>query len=263
MADRTEAEDAYYAGRKAYSLQSPRGLFSSRDLFRQAIKLDPKLAKAHSLLAYTLVQAWLQGWSGDGALAEAHDEAEQGVTLAPNDPYTNAELGFYLLNTGNFEAAVNRYETAANAQDASNEVKADCAEAEIYAGNLQDGFDRIKGVVDSNPQPEDWHRWNLAWAWFLRGREEEGLNGDREALDELNRMKTSPRDPAYLIDCLLLRAVVQTRLDLGAEAASDLEWFLGRRTDWTVWREQRSVKFQRSADERHWLDGCRAAKLPE
>jgi tetratricopeptide (TPR) repeat protein len=261
MPEKTEAEKAFDAGRQAYSLQAPRLLFESRDWFRKAIELEPTMWRAHSLLAYTLVQAWLQGWSGDDALAEAGEESEQAWTALPGDPYTNAERGFFLLNTGDYDGALTRYRFAAELENASNEVKCDCAEAEIYAGELDAGFDRLQAVVNSNPKPKDWHRWNLAWAWFLKGRQ--FAAGDQEALDELNRIETSPRSPNYHVDCLLLRAVVETRLDRGGDATADLEWFLSRRTDWTLWREQSSVKFKLSEDRAHWLDGCKAAGLPK
>lgn len=79
---------------------------------------------------------------------------------------------------------------------------------------------------------------------------------------ELNRMKLKPEDPDYLVDCLLLRAVVETKLGPAKPADTHIELFLQRRNDWTLWREQRSVKFKRPVDELYWLDGCKAAGLP-
>lgn len=261
MAEKTEAEKAFDAGRQAYSLQAPRLLFESRDWYRKAIEIEPTMWRAHSLLAYTLVQAWLQGWSGGDALTEAGDESELAWNELPGDPFTNAERGFYLLNTGDYDAALARYRFAAELENAPNEIKCDCAEAEIYAGELEAGFSRLQAVVNGNPKPKDWHRWNLAWAWFLRGQQLS--NGDQEALDELNRIETSTRSPSFLVDCLLLRAVIETRLGLDAEAAADMEWFLSRRTDWTLWREASSVKFARPEDAAHWLEGCKEAGLPD
>ena len=106
----------------------------------------------------------------------------------------------------------------------------------------------------------DWYRWDLAWAHYLKGREEAG--GEKDAMAELDRMLLAPKDPGYMVDCVLLRAVVETRLGLADAAKADLDLFLRRRTDWTLWREKRSVRFRRTADELYWLDGCRAAGLP-
>ena len=75
-------------------------------------------------------------------------------------------------------------------------------------------------------------------------------------------MTLKPEDPDYLVDCLLQRALVESKLGLGKQAEAHMELFLQRRNDWTLWREQRSVKFKRPVDELYWLDGCRAAGLP-
>ena len=255
-----EALDVYKAARQAYSLQSPRGLFRSRDLFRRSAELDATFGKSRALLAYTLVQSWLQGWSGDEAMVEAGDLAKEAVRLAPDEPTTNAQLGFYYLNKRHFAAALDYYRRATALPGASDESKVDHAEAEIYAGNIQIGIDIIRAVMKDRPDVPDWHRWDLAWGLYLKGREDSGAT--KEALAELDRMTLKPEDPDYLVDCLLQRALVESKLGLGKQAEAHLELFLQRRNDWTLWREQRSVKFKRPVDELYWLDGCRAAGLP-
>ena len=257
---RDEAVDVYAAARRAYSLQSPRGLFASRDLFRRAVELDASFGKARALLAYTLVQSWLQGWSGEDAMVEAGDLAKEAVRLAPDDPTTNAQLGFYFLNKRHFTAALDSYRRATALPGVSDESKVDHAEAEIYAGNTQIGIDIIRAVMKGRPDAPDWHRWDLAWGLYLKSREDGGAA--KEALAELDRMTLKPEDPDYLVDCLLQRALVESKLGLGKQAEAHLELFLQRRTDWTVWRERHSVKFKRTVDELYWLDGCRAVGLP-
>ena len=257
---RDEAVDVYTAARRAYSLQSPRGLFGSRNLFRRSAEIDASFGKARALLAYTLVQSWLQGWSGEDAMVEAGDLAKEAVRLAPDDPTTNAQLGFYFLNKRHFTAALDYYRRATALPGVSDESKVDHAEAEIYAGNIQIGIDIIRAVMKDRPDVPDWHRWDLAWGLYLKSREDSGAS--KEALSELERMKLKPEDPDYLVDCLLQRAVVEAKLGLAKPAQAHMELFLQRRGDWTLWREQRSVKFQRPVDELYWLDGCRAAGLP-
>jgi tetratricopeptide (TPR) repeat protein len=258
---RNEAEDVYKAARQAYSLQSPRGLFRSRDLFRRSTQLDASFGKPRALLAYTLVQSWLQGWSGEEAVIEAGDLAKEAVRLAPDDPTTIAQLGFYCLNKRHFTAALDCYRRTTALPGASDESKVDHAEAEIYAGNIQAGVDIIRNVMKSRSDVLDWHRWDLAWGLYLKGREDD--DATEQALAELDRMKLKPEDPDYLVDCLLLRAVVETKLGQSKQAGAHIELFLQRRNDWTLWREQRSVKFKQLVDELYWLDGCRAAGLPE
>jgi tetratricopeptide (TPR) repeat protein len=230
-----EALDVYKAARQAYSLQSPRGLFRSRDLFRRSVELDASFGKSRALLAYTLVQSWLQGWSGDEAMVEAGDLAKEAVRLAPDEPTTNAQLGFYYLNKRHFAAALEYYRRATALPGSSDESKVDHAEAEIYAGNIQIGIDIIRAVMKDRSDVPDWHRWDLAWGLYLKGREDSGAT--KEALAELDRMTLKPEDPDYLVDCLLQRALVESKLGLGKQAEAHLELFLQRRNDWTLWRE--------------------------
>ena len=255
------AQDLYKQARAAYSLQSPAELFRSRDLFRQSAEADESFGKPRGLLSYTLVQAWLQGWSGEEALIEAGDLAKAAVRLAPDEPTANAQLAFYYLARRHFAAALDYYRKATSLPNCSDETRVDRAEAEIYAGNLAVGIKLIQEVIEGRKDVPDWHRWDLAWAYMLRGREDGSAS--KLALEELNRIETKTSDPAYLVDCLLLRAVVEARLGWSEQAAEDLGLFLDRRNDWTVERERRSVKFKNPADELYWLDGCRMAGLPE
>ncbi len=257
----SEAVDAYYAARASYSLQSRRELFRSRDLFRRSVGLNPALAKARSLLAYTLVQAWVQGWSGEEELTEAGDLAREALRQAPDDPYANAQMGFFLLYTRHFEGALACYRRATALPEATGEITVDRAEAEIYAGNVDAGIELIRQAMAAKEEIPDWYRWNLAWGFYVKGRTDRSAY--RTALEALDAMRQKPEDQDYPVDCLLFRAVVEKALEMDREADAHLERFLGRRTDWTVWRERQSVRFRNPADELHWLDGCRAAGLPE
>lgn len=260
---KAEAESSYAAGRKAYSLNSPKELFASRDLFRQAIGFAPDWGPPRATLAFTLVQSWLQGWDGELAMDEAGDQAKLGQSLAPDDASCNAHLALYLLNRGEYEAALDLYRQAAAMANASSETRADWAEAEIYAGRIDEGIAILRELVEGKDREKvyDWHRWDLAWGWFLKGREQ-AKGSDDKALDQLNRMQVQVDDPAYMVDCLLLRAVVEARLGMTDQAGDDLARFLARRTDWTLFRERRSVHFRRPQDELWWLDGCKEAGLP-
>ncbi len=75
--------------------------FSSQDnaaaaeYFREAIRREPGMARAHAGLSFTQFQNAYHGFSRERerSAAEAHDYAEQAVALDPLDPFANFTLG--------------------------------------------------------------------------------------------------------------------------------------------------------------------------
>jgi hypothetical protein len=63
--------------------------------------------------------------------------------------------------------------------------------------------------------------------------------------------------------CRLLLAAIHVRMGDGPGAAAAMTEFLRHRREWTVAKERQAGHFLNPADEAHWIDGVRAAGLPE
>ncbi|HTO82792.1 MAG TPA: hypothetical protein VMQ73_11185 [Methylomirabilota bacterium] len=250
------AVDAFLVGQRTYSINTQAELEKSLDSFELATKIDPNAARAWSGIAYNLVQLWLQGWAAKDVLERAEAAAQRAVQLDPNDYFTHSYLGFYYLHTGRPELAVKAYETALDHNDDDRTVFADAAEALIYVGRLEDGLK----LLERARRVPDWHRWDMAWALYLRGRQDSDAYD--AALTELGQLFYKPGDPKYLIDIHLLIAAIHAQKKDYKSAAYYLQRFQQGRPKWTVEDERRSTPFSNPADLDHWIDGVKKAGLP-
>jgi adenylate cyclase len=251
------AVDAFLVGQRTYSINAEEELRKSLDSFELATRIDPNAARAWSGIAYNLVQLYLQGWEEADVLARAEAAALRAVQLDPNDYFTQSYLGFYYLNTDRPELAVKAYETALNLNDDDRTVFADAAEALIYVGRIDDGIEMLKRAR----RVPDWHRWDMAWAHYLKGRQNPTSYDD--ALAELEQLYYQPDDKRYLIDIDLLYAAIYAQKDDSGNAASYLQRFLTRRPNWTAEDERRSTAFSNAEDLAHWIAGITNAGLPD
>jgi TolB-like protein/tetratricopeptide (TPR) repeat protein len=83
-------------------------------LFEQAVRLDPRFARAHAGLSFTRFQDCFMRYGGEpreAALA-ARRHAERGLELDPLDPFANFTMGRSFWLTGEPEAAANWLERA-------------------------------------------------------------------------------------------------------------------------------------------------------
>ena len=83
-------------------------------LFREATALDPGFAAAHAYLAYALWTSVFYGYAEDTAkaAAAARAEAEQAVSLDPNEPVAHFVLGRVHVFTGEVEMAIGEMQNA-------------------------------------------------------------------------------------------------------------------------------------------------------
>jgi adenylate cyclase len=83
-------------------------------LFQEAAVLDPGFAAAHAHLAYALWNSMQYGYAEDAAKAaiSARAEAEQAVSLDPNEPMARFALGRLHIMHGEFEMALGEMQTA-------------------------------------------------------------------------------------------------------------------------------------------------------
>jgi adenylate cyclase len=91
-------------------------LYESRRLLELAVAADPAYARAHTLLSWAYLTAWLQPLDGDyfnpAALDKAYRTARKAVQLDANLPEARAELGYVLNWKLQYDAAIVEFERA-------------------------------------------------------------------------------------------------------------------------------------------------------
>jgi adenylate cyclase len=213
--------EAYFKvleGREQSNRFNIEGNAMARQLFEQAIALDPNYAMAYWRLSAThlhdlmldstksskgslkqaeeLVQKAL---ALDGALAEAHAllgrvylakrqyeqaiaEGERAIAIDPNSPVAQYVLAFSLTRVGKYEEAIALYKKAMRSDPIpSTSLLTLLGNAYILAGQYEDGISTLKKVLRRSPN-NLWAHVGLAMGYSSSGREEEARN---EAIDIL------------------------------------------------------------------------------
>jgi len=257
------AYDAFLTGLHHYSLLSKEKLDSNQDRTDLAIKIDPNCARAWSLSSFNLVQGWLYGYSDESVLPRAEDAAIRAVQLDPGDYFTHAYLGFYYLRTGRFALALTAYETALALNDDDRLVISDAAEAYIYSGDVDTGIT----MLNRARRIPDQQRWNLAWAYYFKGRTDSSYYG--MALAELDQLFYKRGADKYIFDIDLLFAAIHAQKGDASLASDSIAAYRARiskdphRSTWSVADEASSEMFSDPVQKEHWLDGLRKAGLRE
>jgi Flp pilus assembly protein TadD len=98
---RGRGPDPLRAGETAYGRGDTVTAFR---LFTEAVRKDPKAPEPHYYMA--------QIYRVKGRPQEAARELREGLTLAPNDPRLNTELGYLMLDQGRAPQAADRFRAA-------------------------------------------------------------------------------------------------------------------------------------------------------
>ena len=257
------AYDAFLTGLRNYSTLSKEGLDQNQDSTDLAIKIDPNCARAWALSSFNLVQGWLYGYYEKDILLRAEEHAIRAVQLDPGDYFTHSCLGFYYLRTSRFALALTAYETAIALNDDDRLMLSDAAEAYIYAGDLDAGIT----LLNRARRVPDQQRWNLAWAYYFKGRTDP--NYYDQALTELDQLFYKRGADKYIFDIDLLFAAIHAQRSDFDSASSSIKAYRDRissdefRRNWSIADEAESELFSDPEQKAHWLDGLRKAGLRE
>jgi len=213
--------EAYFnvlEGREQSSRFNKDGNAIARQLFEQAIALDPNYAMAYWRLSATHLMDLILGSTKspkgslkqaeelvqkalalDGALCEAHAllgrvylakrhyeqaiaEGERAIAIDPNSPIAQYALAFSLTRVGKYEEAIALYKKAMhNDPIPSPSLLTMLGNAYNLAGRYEDGISTLKKVLSRSPDNLVAHV-GLAIGYSSSGRDEEARNEAIEIL---------------------------------------------------------------------------------
>jgi adenylate cyclase len=163
----------------------------AQDHFRKALELDPNYARAYSALAYTLVQAALEGEADDppAVFQEARRLARKAVAIAPLDFENHEYLGFTCLYCHEFDRSLACYQRALALNPNSADLLADYADTLAHVGRTAEAVSFIARAKLLNPVSPDWYDWVLGIAAFHDGRYDEALAAFTRAANPSNFLR--------------------------------------------------------------------------
>ncbi len=178
-----QAYDLYVRGMTARSTYSKAENLRARELFEQAIELDPNFAAAYAALSLHHFRAWALQWTDEaGVLDRALEVALKAVELDDTLPFALVSLSWILVWKDQHEKAIALQERAialdpGNA-DAYNRLAATLA----FAGRGVEAIAIAKKAMRLNPNGKADYPFHLGLAYYLTGQYEEAIAAYNRAL---------------------------------------------------------------------------------
>ena len=203
-----EAYDLLLRGQSLYARANREDNARARELYRKAIGLDPKFARAHAALALTHTEDFRLGWSADpsASIKMGIALARQAVALDESIPQTHWALGYVYVTDKRFNEGSAAAERAIQLDPNHADAYTTLAYGRVYQGRSQEAITLVRKAMRLNPRYPAQYPSILGRAYFHLGRYDEAVDTLRHSLD-LNAVRTPPR--LYLI----LSYVAQGKLD--------------------------------------------------
>jgi Flp pilus assembly protein TadD len=112
--------------------------------WREAIRLDPSLARAHHDLGVAL--------RGKGKMTEAITELREAVRLDPKNGTAQSDLGDTLQENGDFDGAMNAYQAALALVPKSASLRNNLGYVLVRKGNLDGAIAEWRAAVQIDPK---------------------------------------------------------------------------------------------------------------
>jgi adenylate cyclase len=224
----------------------------ARQAALRASELDPGYAAAYAGVAWTYMADYWRGWASDrrAALDEALDWANKAVGRDPEDFTAQWALGDARQALGQFEAAMEAYETALAINPSAVSLLQDLGTWMLpIMGRAEEGVRLAEKAMRLNPRHPEAYDGNIAFNYYL-------LNRYEDAIEAVNRME----EPRF--DHLLYLAASYARIDRLQEAQLVIATVLAEQPGLTGDSFLETLPLQRDADREHLRAGLQEAGLP-
>ena len=221
----------------------------ARELFEQAVRLDPEFAVAHAYLALSLLVENGYGSAPDAIKERALDTALTAVRLDPRESRCHQNLGQVYRFRAEFDLAISHMKKSIDLNPNDANGIASYGAVLSLAGRAADGIELIKTAMRLNPYHPDWYWGALAAALYAGRRYDECLEVNKKIQGGKHHWQLA-RSAACLVRL--------GRLEEAHNVASEI---LRLKPDFHLRVEMPSYKHQADAD--HLIDAMRQAGLPD
>ncbi len=244
-----QAYDYYLLGIEAKHKETKEDNIRAQELFRKALELDPRFARAYTGLALTYgYEIWLSYTESRArSLRDWLAAVQKAVALDPYDGEAHMVLGYAYRMLNDYEHATHELDRGLELQPNSPDLLMLYVENLPMLGNPQKGVELAERAIRLNPNYPAWYLYGLHRVYYFAGEFEKALAAARQA-QELS----GP-----------LLAAIYGQLGRNAEAAEGATNVLKLDPDWSAERDISDTgAFARQAELDLYLDGIRKAGLP-
>lgn len=235
-----------------YKFASKKENIKARNLFLEAIELDPAYALAYALTGWTYIFEAMNGWADDrpATLKKAVQLASKAIELQPELPLSYYVRGLsYREQGGQYIKALGEAEIALKYDPNNANAKVLLASLLYYAGRPVVGLESIKQAMKINPHhPYNYH-FHLGQAYFVLRQYEAAIDAFQQGLAS---------NPAAERLRVWLAATYAQSGDID-NANWEAEQVLSSNPDFTVTRMEESFHFKDPSELKHFTDGLRLA----
>jgi TolB-like protein/class 3 adenylate cyclase/Tfp pilus assembly protein PilF len=194
----------------------------AKDLFEQAIGIDPTFAQAHARLAYVHIQL---GWYGPlderaDHICDAIDLAERAIAVDQKEPAAHLALGRALALDGAIEAGIAHLRTAIKLDHSFAQAHFALGQAMCYAERPEEGIPEIREAFRLSPR--DPHMWTFHNMLALAHYQLNSMDDAAEAARASLRSPNVTFWPALVLTAILGR---QGKAEEAREAIAKLQRF--------------------------------------
>ena len=237
-----EAYDLHLRGKALHAKsQQESTILTARQMFQQAIALDPNYANAYAALAWTYSDEWTFQYTQDeSALNRAIDAARKAVALDGSLPEAHRTLGFILLLDKQLDLGVAELEKAVSLDPNFSWAYAMLALGLNYSGRADEAIGFAKKAIRLDPKCEAWVAYPLGASYYWLRRYDDAIAAFQDAVR---------RNPKYLPSHLGL-AVTYAEMGRDKEARAEAAEALRISPAWGLerWRSRIPIKDQADLD---------------
>jgi adenylate cyclase len=255
--ERPEAIQAYDYILRARSIVSETAATNqqSRALYEKALALEPRSMLALTGVAWTYVIDWESRWSDptDNDLERVHKLARQAVALDNTDYRAHLLIGFVQGLRRQYPEALKHYQQAMALNSNDADAAAYMAGLCISMGRFSEALDWLERAVRLNPLHPAWYLYGIAEAHYGARQYEKAIAPLQAAINRFPTFITPRRHLAA--SYAQMGRVDEARAEITTIRNLDPSVCL------TLYRG--SIRYEKTEDLEHYLEGLRKAGLPE
>lgn len=224
------------------------------ELLKRAIELDPKLARAYSILSHLHLLMYINGWveQPEATLQRAYELARQAVALENSDLHGHWNLGLIHLWLRQHDMAISEEQYVVRIGPSYAPAYAALGSILHYSGRSTEAIAPLLTAMRLDP------RFDSVWLHFL-GQAYFGAGHYEEAASALKRRII--RRPDTDVSRVLL-ASCYGYLDRPAEARVLWQEVLRHNPDYSLDQKRRALPYKNPDDFDELVNGLRKAGLP-
>ena len=168
-----KAYEVMLRGRAVRDSFSAEATQSARELFQQAIALDPHYARAYSNLADTYFVDFMLGLSNEASSGKMAGLMRKAAELDGGDVHIQEEMGFAYIADGAWDAAAAQFERAIPRVLNHAEVGLWCGYGLMMLGRHEEALDLIQRAIDMDPMCPPSFGWAHGQVLYMAGHFDE------------------------------------------------------------------------------------------